>query len=516
MTSSENSRIAKNTLLLYVRMLIVMSINMWTVRLVFKALGVIDYGIYDVVAGIIAMISSISSVLSSSAQRFFSYYLGTKDYDKLQKIYTVCINIFFVFSMVTFAFGESIGIWFINSHLTIPYERITVANWVFHFSLLSLVFLLLHTPFSAAVIAQEDMGVFASVSLSECVLKFFLALCMMYTTYDRLMIYSAGLMLISFVSLIIYIYIVCHRYSVYKYIRGAKGNGMYKEVLSFSGWIFGASVAGLSMNQLTTILVNIFFGPVVNAARAVSMQINNVLNSFCGSFTMAIRPPMIKAYSHEDYKYLNMVFSMSNKFIFYLLMMISIPLYMEMETVLNIWLNTNDSQTILFSRLILIYSFLLLLNNPISFIIHATGHVREYHLVVEIPTILCAPFTYIAFKMGAPAYASYIVLIGCVVVSHGLRIKSIMRWYKYFELGVYLKSFLLPALAISLVTIFVVGVVNNLINIIWLRVVVTILLSVFLLCGMGYLLGTTQSERFFIKTFVKTIITKVKNHGKSK
>lgn len=512
---SDNLRIAKNTVLLYIRMLIVMAINLWTVRLVFKALGVVDYGIYDVVAGIIAMISSISSVLSSSAQRFFSYYLGTKSFDELRKVFTVCINIFAIFALVSLILGETVGIWLLNSHLAIPVERMSAANWVFHLSLLSLVFLLLQTPFSAAVIAQEDMGIFAFVSLAECILKLLIAIGMLYTTYDRLIVYGAGLMLISLAAFIFYTLVVYHKYSYYRYIREMKTNGMYKEVLSFSGWIFGASLAGLSMNQFVTILINIFFGPIVNAARAISMQVNNILNSFCGSFTMAIRPPMIKAYSNEEYHYLNTVFSISNKFIFYLIMMISIPMFLEMETVLSIWLNTTDPQTVLFSRLILVYSFVLVLNNPISFIIHATGHVKEYHLLVEIPTLLCAPITYVAFRMGASAYVSYIILIGCVVISHILRIVSVKKWYHHFELNVYLKSFLFPALLISLLTIVMVSTANNLLVVQWIRILVTIFLTITLLAIMGFYLGMTKSERVFIISIVSKIKERMMNHGRS-
>ena len=513
MPNRESSRIAKNTFLLYLRMIIVMAVNLWTVRLVLKALGVVDYGIYDVVAGIVAMIHSVSTVLSSSAQRYYSFYLGKKSVDDIQKVFTACINIFVVFSLLTLVIGESIGMWLVNSHLVIPFERLAAANWVFHFSILSLIFLMLQTPFAAVVIAEEDMGIFSIVSLVECFAKFLLALWLSYATYDRLFLYGGGLMVIALISFIFYLWIVYRKYSVFKYIKVSISKSLYKEIVSFSGWILVASVAGISMNQLSTIFVNIFFGPTVNAARAISFQVNNLLNSFCGSFTTAIRPPMIKSYAQGNYNKLNLIFSISNKILYYGMLMISLPLFLEMETLFQLWLNTKDEQTILFSRLILIYVVILSLNTPITFIIYATGRVKEYHLLVEIPIILSAPITYVLFKMSAPAYAAYIVLIIAVIVSHVFRLYSIRKWYADFDLIAYIRGFLLPALYITIFVVLFVSLVNSSIGNGLCRIILTLSLSVISFSILSILFGISKTEKVFLLSMVKEVWCKFTRNG---
>ncbi len=507
MRDSDNSRIAKNTALLYLRMLIVMAINLWTVRLVLKALGVVDYGIYDVVAGIVAMIHSISTVLSSSAQRYYSFYIGKNSSEYIKKVYTACVNIFIFLSFISVLIGELLGVWLINTQLEIPHDRIVAAHIVFQFSLFSLVFMLLQVPFSAVVIAKEDMNIFAFISVIECILKYLLALGLTMISFDRLILYGFGMMSVSLLGFLFYIWIVVRQYKEFKYLRTSVDSKLYKEILSFSGWIFSASIAGLSMNQLSTILVNMFFGPVVNAARAISFQFNNIINSFCSSFLLAIKPPMIKAYAQDDFHYLNTVFSISNKFLFYCMLMICLPLYLEMELLLSLWLDHSDPQTVLFSRLVLVYVLIMSLNNPISIIIHATGHVKEYHLLVEIPILLCAPLTYILFKLGAPAYSTYVVLILAVTISHVLRIISLKRWYESFDIRGYFKSFLIPAFFITLFVVPIVYFINQSISNIFIRVSSTIVLTLLMVGILSFYLGTSQAE----KTFFRSLMTKFAN-----
>ncbi len=510
MERGDNTRIAKNTALLYVRMLIVMAINIWTVRLVLKALGVEDYGIYNVVAGVVTMIQSISGVLSSSTQRFFSFYLGKGDTEYLKKVFSVSVNLFIAISLVVLLVGEVLGVWFVNSYLVIPPERLATANWLFHFSLISVICLLLQTPFSGAVVSHEDMNFFAVISLAECVLKFLLAFALTKVNYDRLLLYGVGLMLISVITLISYYVIVHRNYITFRYKRDIYEKKLYKEMLSFSGWIFVGSIAGLSINQLCTIIVNVFFGPIVNAARAISFQVSNILNSFSASFLMAIRPPLIKSYAQEDYHFLNTLFSLSNKFIYYSLLAICIPLWIGMEPLLDVWLHTTDPQTILFSRLMLVYVVFLSIGNPITYIMYATGHVKEYHLIVEIPTILCAPVTYLFYKFGFPAHTAYIILIVAVVISHILRMITLKKYYSHFDIHQYIRSFLIPAGSITLVSILVaIYIINNVEDTI-LGLFSSIGGTLLLLLVMVLLIGLSKKERLFIYPKMTALIVKVK------
>lgn len=266
------------------------------------------------------------------------------------------------------------------------------------------------------------------------------------------------------------------------------------------------------MSQINTILVNIFFGPIVNTSRAIALQINSALSSFCGSFLTAINPPMVKSYAENDYYYLNKVFYLSNKFIYYSLFMLSIPICYEMDIILKLWLGVVDSDSILFSRLILLYSIIIALNNPISIIIQATGHVKEYFLSVEIFTILCVPVTYILFKMGFPAYATFITMIGSAILAHIVRLVCLKRFYPQFSYKTYLLSFMLSAIVISFITSFALYFVHTCIISTVFRLFIMLLSSVIISVILVYLIGLSNNERLFLKSIIANLYkTKIKN-----
>ena len=474
-------------------MLFVMAIDLYMVRVVLNSLGAVDYGIFDVVAGVVLMFQSVSSVLVISTQRFYSYELGRKDESNLQGVFTSSVNIYLLLSLLIVLICETVGVWFVNTHLTIPAERLTAANWVFQFSIFSFIFTILQIPYSAAVIANEDMGIFSIVSILNCILKLICALFIASVAFDKLGYYGAYLFVISFVIFIIYFFVAHKKYKWCHY--ELKKAHQHLDIIKFSGWTFWGTTANVGITQVCTILVNMFFGPVVNAARAVSFQINSAINSFCGSFLMAIRPPMIKAYAEENYPYLNKLFESSNKIVCYSLLLVCLPLFFEMDTVLFYWLNTNDPQTFLFSRLIVIYAFILSLNSPITFIIHAAGRVKEYHVLVEIPTLLCAPITYLLFKIGCPAYTTYLTMIGAVILSHIIRLLCLKRFYTLFNLGSYIKSFCIPALLITLLCSLVCLLLHNVIQNDFLRIMAVVLVNALVLSLLIYLIGINNQER---------------------
>ncbi len=331
--SSNTNRIAKNTTLLYIRMMVVMTINLYSVRLVLNALGIEDYGIYNVIAGVTTMLSSVSSVLQTATQRYYSYSIGENALERLQKIFSTSIYIYVILSFIVIILGETIGLWFVNTQLVIPEERIKAVNWIYQFSIFSFVASIIQMPYSAAIIAHEDMGIFSLISVAECVLKVIVVLLILVIPLDRLIIYGAAIFLISILVLITYIFVGLNKYAECRYKKPTEKT-LFKELISFSGWSLFGSVAGVGMSQVNTILVNIFFGPIVNAARAISFQFNMAVSSFVGSFILAIRTQMIKSYAEESYSYLNKIFYLSNKFIYYCLLMICIPLMFEMDTIL--------------------------------------------------------------------------------------------------------------------------------------------------------------------------------------
>lgn len=490
-------------------MIVVMIINLYAVRLVLNALGVEDYGINNVVAGIITMLSSVSSVLSTATQRYYSYTIGQNKLEQLRNIFSASINIFGVLSLIVLILGETIGLWFVNTQLVIPVDRIDAANWIYQFSIFSFIFTFLQVPYSAAIIANEDMSIFAIISIIESVLRLVAVLFVYLIPYDGLIIYGAALLLISALVLTSHIVIGNNRYAECHYQR-PRGKGLYKELLSFSGWSLFGSVAGVGMTQINTILVNIYFGPFVNAARAISLQFSSAVSSFSNNFLVAIRTTMIKSYAEESYLYLNKLFNLSNKFIYYCLLMIFLPLFFEMDTVLVMWLKASDAQTVLFSRLILVYALIMSLNNPISIIIQATGHVKEYHVAVEAFTLSCVPVTYILFKFGYQAFYSYVVMIIAAIVAHVVRLICLKKYYKPFSYSEYVKSFLLPALAITLIASSFVFLLHTSIISTASRVSAVVFFSIVSVAILTFFLGLSKMEKDVIK---KLIVYRKRNLG---
>lgn len=501
-TSTKNKRIAVNSVLLYIRMIVVMAVNLYTVRIVLKALGMEDYGIYNVVAGVITMLASFSSVLASATQRFYSYTLGEKKTDKLQKIFSASTNIYILISLLVIIIGESIGLWFVNYQLVIPIERLIAANWIYQFSIFSFIFSMLSIPFSAASIAHEDMGIFAIISFVEAILRLLFAFSISFVSVDKLIFYGGTLLVIQVLIFFSYFIICRTRYFECRYIKNSNWK-IHKEILSFSGWTLFSSFAVVGMNQVITILLNVFFGPLVNAARAIAIQVNSALSTFCNSFIMAIRPPMIKAYAEGNKDYLNKVFLISNKFTYYCMLIIAVPLIFEMDTIISIWLGKVNVQTIRFCQWMVVYGVILSLCNPISIIVQATGKMRQYTLPVEMVTLLTPIVVYLLFKLGFCAESSFVAMVVMVTIAHIVRLFCLKSIYDSFSILGYLLNFCIPAIGVTaIVSIVCYGIHMNITNNYLIRLFTICLSSFVLVLVTTYSIGISNNERIIIKRFI--------------
>ena len=483
-------------------MAVVMVINLYLVRLVLHLLGTEDYGIYNVVAGVITMLSSVTIVLSTSVQRFYSYSIGEQDHKKINQIFSSSLNIFIVLALLIILIGETVGLWFINNHLNIPSERLFAAKWVYQFSVFTFVLSMLKTPFSALTIAYEDMTIYSVITICEVLLKVGLVLLAGLINTDKLILYGALLLLISIIDCLTYVIIAKKRYTCCSYSK-IEDSSLYKDILSFSGWTLCGTIAGVGMNQFNTILTNIFFGPIVNAARAIALQVSSVMSTFTNSLVLAIRPPMIKSYAESDFSFVCSVFNISNKIIIYLLLMVSIPLIIEMDYVLNLWLGIEDSQTITFSRLMIVYSVVLALHNPITIIIQATGQVKWYNILVESLTLLCVPLTYLLFKLDFPAVSTYFVMILLIVLAHFVRLACLKRSFSVFSIKDYILKFIIPASIVFCVTFAVGYYIHSLLNAGFLRLICVTLISVIAIVVLAYCLALNKKEKTIIGTVVK-------------
>lgn len=499
---NKSKRIAKNTFLLYIRMVVVMIITIYAVRVVIDTLGLEDYGIYNVVAGVIILLNCLNRVLSSATQRFYSYSIGINDVNYTRRIFSISVNIYIIISVVVIILGETIGLWFVNNQLVIPPDRLVAANWVYQFSIFSFISTIICVPFSAMVIAHEDMNLYAVMSLIECVLKLFSALLLYVVSYDSLVLYGCFLFVSHFIVFILYGIVCYKKYQECSYQKIHDKN-LFSEMLSFSGWTLFGSIAGVTNQQGNTILVNIFFGPIVNAARAVSLQISSALDTFCSSFILAVQPPMIKSYAEGNMDYLMKLFYFSNKFIFYCMLVICLPCIFEMETILNLWLVSYSHDMVVFSKLTLIYTMIVALHNPVTIIMRATGNVKRYFVSVESFTLLSMPLTLLLFYLGYPAVSTFVIMIIVFSLAHIMRLIILKKVIDVFSVKKYFISFILPALIVTFVTFVIISLLRKLVMPGLLRLLFIGFTSTLLIAIQFVLFGLSRNERCIMKKMIK-------------
>ena len=299
LNNNRSKRIASNTLVLFARMLIITCVNLYSVRWVLNGLGTIDYGIFNAVAGVVTASSCISSVLALSTQRFYSYAMGQGNHEQLKEIFTVSLQIVAILSVIIIIIFELLGPWFVSTQLTIPAERLGAASWVLQFSLFSFIFTLLQIPFIGAIFSNENMGIYAIASTLDCIVKLFIAYMIGKTNADNLIFYGAAMMSEAFLLMVFYMLVAYRKYPECKYQK-VKDKTLYKQLFAFSGWTFYGTISSMGMTQGSIVLLNIFFGPIINAAFNIANQIYNAINTLANTINIAIRPSMIKTYSSHN------------------------------------------------------------------------------------------------------------------------------------------------------------------------------------------------------------------------
>ena len=504
---SKNQRIAKNTTLMYIRMAFVMCINLYAVRLLLSTLGSEDYGIYNVVAGVVTMLSSVSSVLSNATQRFYSVAIAEGDKVRLRNVFSTSIIIYLLFALLIAIVGETFGLWFVNTQLVVPNTRMVAANWVYQFALFSFIVTLIQIPYSATLVAREEIGKYAIITTLDCIFKLAVTLLLVVIPQDSLIVYGVGLFLAHLLVFIIYVAITKSSFEECHFLF-CREKILYKDILSFSGWSFWGNIAGVFMIQLNTILTNIFFGPIANAARGIALQLYAALSSFSNSFIVAVRSPMIKSYAEQENDYLRKLFIFSNKLILFCMLVICMPLLFEMNTIIKLWLKISDEQTILFARLILIYSVVIALHDPVTIIMQAAGKVKQYHLRVDTFTLLCVPLTYLFFKLGHPAYTTFVIMNTIIIVAHCIRLYCLKKYWNFFSMKEYILNFILPSIFIILLTCCVSYCTLILFEKSLLRFIVVFFVSTITILFSTYFLALSKEEKKVLKSIVNKLLRK--------
>lgn len=441
-----NSRIALNSLALYFRMLIVMGVTLFTSRLILEILGVSDFGLFNVVGGVVLIVGVLNNSLTATTQRFLNFENKNSNIDRLKNIFGTSLKIHIRLAILILFLAETIGLWFLNSYINIDDSRIFAANWVFQFAVLSLVVSILIVPYNASIIAHEKMTIYAYISIVEVLLKLVLIYLLYFIEGDKLIIYS----IFSFISTLI-VSITYVFYSRNKFVECKSGlkfdRKIYDEMLNFSGWTIFSNLSLLLRTQGLNVLINLFFGTVINATQGIATQINSAVSRFSSSFTQAVNPQIVKKYSEGNkIELIKLVFD-SSKLTYFLILFLSLPLLVETEFILNIWLKNIPPYTIVFTRLIIIQSLIESFSSILGTAQGATGNIKKYHIVLSTIGLLNLPITYGFFYFGFEPYIGLIVAIFISIVIGLIRIKflsiSIKLPFSLFLYSVYIKCFVI-------------------------------------------------------------------------
>ena len=452
---SENSkRIAKNTVLLYFRMLVLMLVGLFTSRVVLRCLGQEDFGIYGAVAGVVTMFTILTGSMSAAISRFITFELGKKN-NRLPQVFSTAVSIQLVLCAIIIVLSEPIGLWWLNNKMVIPPERLEAARWVLQFSILSLVIQLISVPYNAEIIAHERMDAFAWISIFEGIGKLVVAYCLMVSAGDRLVLYAALLALVSLITRFMY-GLFCRKHFEETKYNWKLDKGLFGEMFAFAGWNFIGSGSAVLRDQGGNQLLNIFFGPVINGAWLLASQVNGTVQKFVTSFTTAINPQITKSYASGERDYMMRLIFKGSRTSVYLLLLVICPILFNTEFLVNLWLGegTYPPDTIVFIRLVLMYLLVESVSYTMITAMLATGDIRNYQLLVGGLQLLNVPIAYIALKLGSPACSIYWVAIAVAFLCLAARLYMLRGMIglpvRRFLTEVLLNELLVSAIAFAL------------------------------------------------------------------
>lgn len=502
--NADNKRIARNTILLYFRTILIMLVSIYTSRVVLKALGVEDYGIYNAVGGVIAMFSVISGALSNAISRYITFGLGKGDINDLKKIFFTSVAIQVLISLLIILLAEAVGVWFLNNKMSIPSERLFAANWVLQFSLLAFVLNLISIPYNACIIAHEKMDAFAYISIVDAALKLSVAFLIAFFQFDRLILFAGLNVVVALVVRLLY-GVYCKRHFEEAKFKIVYDKGVFKDMLGFAGWSFLTHGAYVFNNQGVNILINVFFGVTLNAARGLANQIENAIMTLVGNFTTALSPQITKSYAVGDKERNFYLICKGAKFSCYLLLIFSLPFIFETEFILKLWLGEVPEYTALFLRLSFLGAIVTCIGKTGTTACMATGDIKKYTIVLTSVGVLAFVLTLVAYHFGAPVEACYIIFAAVYVLVEVVRL-YMMKVMLGFPPSLFVKDVLFYLLKVSIVIIIAPLAVLFLMEPGLLRFVVSVLVCISSSCAGIYFLGLTKGEQAQIKDRLNRII----------
>ena len=494
-TSSANKRIAKNTLVLYVRMLFTMGISLFTSRVILQTLGVEDYGISSVVGGVISMFTFINAAMVSSTQRYLNFELVRGDANQLRSVFSTSLQIHALIALAIIVLSETVGLWFLNEKLVIPEARMTAAMWVYQCSILSCAVSIMSTPYNAVIVAHEKMSAFAYISILDVSLKLLVVYLLVVLPFDKLIILAILNLLVQL--FIRYIYtLYCHRHFPESYFQFRFNKTLFKEMFGFAGWSFWGNLAAILYTQGLNMMLNIFFGPIVNAARGIAVQVQSAVQQFVGGFQTALNPQITKNYASNNLPQMHSLMFRSARFSFLLLFFLSLPVLMETNFILTLWLKTVPDDAVIFTQIMICISLIYTTANPCIIANQATGKVKIYQMVVGGILLLILPISYVVLKLGAPAYSVFIVHF-CIESLAQFSRMYMLRKLIHLPLWQYMKNIYLPIVSTVAIAIILPLVVRMQVAEGWLRFLAVGFTCVLSVGASSYFIGFTKQERVF-------------------
>jgi len=506
--SANNKRIAKNTILLYFRMFLTMGVSLYTSRIVLNTLGVEDFGIYNVVGGVVIMFSFLNSSMSSATQRFLSFELGKGDYAQLKKVFSMSVNIHAVIAIAIFILAETIGLWFLNTKLNISEGRMEAANWVYQFSVLSFMLTVMGVPYNATIIAHERMNVYAWVSIIEVVLKLAIVFALVWFGVDKLKLYAVLVLGVTIVTWTIYRFYCKQHFAESKY-RFAWDKSLFKTLMNYAGWNLFGNVASVAYNQGINIMLNIFFGPVINASRGIAYQVNGAVSGFVSNFQMSMNPQIVKSYAANDIKYMHQIIFQGAKYSFFLLFILSLPILLETEIILKTWLKIVPEYTVIFTRLAIINVLIDCVSGPLMTAAQASGRIKKYQAIVGGLLLLILPVSYLLLKLGFPPQSTLYVSISISVIALFARLFIISPLVN-LSILTFVRSVIFRVLLVAGVAVLFPLIVKQSIGNEFIQFFVVCISSVLSVVLSIYWLGLRVEEQLFMKNKASVLLLKLR------
>ena len=500
-----NKRIARNSVYMSIRMTVVLLVTLFTTRVVLEKLGVTDYGIYNAVCGFVSMFVFLNTSMSNGIQRFFNYELARNGAEEVEKVYNMALLIQLILVVIVRLLTETLGLWYLHHKMVIPAERMYAADWIFQFSVLSFVFLIMQVPYSAAIMAHERMDYYAFVGVLDAVLKLGIALVLSCAPTDRLILYGGLLAMISVLNFLLYYGYAKRRFNEIRF-RPRFHSEVFRQMLSFSGWNVFGSFSHMMKEQGMNLVLNLFFGPVVNAARGVAAQVNAGLESFVQNVSVPIRPQVVQSYAvGNTERTLRLMYSAS-KLSCLLLYMLSLPIVYETDYILKLWLSDNvPAHTSAFLIITIAVSFLNTLNAAVSSVVHASGKMRNYQVFSSLAVLLAVPLAYLALRLGYSAECALWMSFLSMFLAQAAAL-VILKTIVDYSIVDYLKSTLWPFLLVVLVTCWMPSIVQLLVSPGFLRFALTCMVSFVMVFLAAYALALNSTEKGLVDGLLKKVV----------